>query len=209
MTRRNPAQRDPQAPAREKNHEDQGQASGMPPETRRARARPERPPAGRLRAGAARDPHAVPIRRAQNRLHRLALSGELRHDSAVQLEAEIDALCEAGIGTLVLELSQLRAIDATGARVITMRCALCRRRGMRIMVEGLTDAVRETLEHAGLLERLPLYEQGGSAAGSRLPLSEQGGSAAGSRLPLSEQGGSAAGSRLPLPEKGGSPAGSR
>jgi anti-anti-sigma factor len=162
MTRRNPAQRDADELAREISRQRDGKPAGGNAAPRRARARPERTQSQgvRLRPGAVHDSaRAVPLRRAQNRVHRLELSGELRHDSAVQLEAELDALCEAGIGTLVLDLSRLQAIDATGARVITMRCALCRRRGMRIAVEGLGGQVRETVRDAGLLDGLPLAER--------------------------------------------------
>ena len=154
MTRRNPAKREMDELAR-KTTEERDRHDAAPPRTA---ARRERAP-GRLRSGAVRDSaRAVPLRRAQDRTHRLALSGELRHDSAVQLEAEIDDLCETGIGTLVLDLSGLRAIDATGLRVIRMRCALCRRRGMRIAIEGLAGTMREALENAGLLDGLPLVE---------------------------------------------------
>ncbi len=157
MTRRNPAQRDAEELARHIAAERGGPTPGRPAPARRGRPRPERPPvAGRLR------PHdsarAVPSRAAQHRTHRLALHGELRHDSAVQLEAEIDALCDAGVGTLVLDLADLRVLDATGARVISMRCALCRRRGVRVVIEGLTAQDRDSLAERGLLDELSISE---------------------------------------------------
>ncbi len=76
-------------------------------------------------------PHTEPIR-----THRLAVSGELGHDSAVTLEAAIDDLCATGVNRLVLDLSGLEAIDATGVTVIAMRCRLCRRRGVAVQLVG-------------------------------------------------------------------------
>ena len=119
-------------------------------------ARRERPARGaRPRPGAGRSPGlGVSIRQRALRTHRLMLSGELRHDSAVALEAEIDALCEAGIDALLLDLEGLRAIDATGIRVIALRCALCRRRGVQLEVRNARGGVREGFAAAGLLDRI-------------------------------------------------------
>jgi anti-anti-sigma factor len=126
--------------------------------TRRARGRLERPVRGeRLRPGSGREPAAaaVPIRPTVIRTHRLAVTGELDQRSAVALEAEIDALCATGIDELLLDLEGLRRIDATGIRVITMRRALGKKRGVRIEVERVAGAVREALLAAGQLDVLP------------------------------------------------------
>jgi anti-anti-sigma factor len=93
--------------------------------------------------------------------------GELGHDSAVALEAEIDALCGSGIDELLLDLGGLRAIDATGLRVITLRCALCKGRGVRVQVRRVDGAVREAFVAAGLLDWLPLAD--GEAAADENP----------------------------------------
>jgi anti-anti-sigma factor len=136
---------------------DSAGAQGERPAPRPSRARRERPGrSGRIRPGAAGDAaEAVPIRPTVVRTHRLMLGGELGHDNAVALEAEIDALCESDIDKLVLDLGGLRSIDATGIRVISMRCGLCKRRGIRIEVDRVEGAVRGAFRAAGLLDRLP------------------------------------------------------
>jgi anti-anti-sigma factor len=102
---------------------------------------------------------AVPIRPAVIRTHRLTVKGELGQHSAAALEAEIDALCAGGIDELLLDLEGLRQIDATGIRVIAMRCALCRKRGVRIEVERVAGAVREAFRAAGHAELLAHAER--------------------------------------------------
>jgi anti-anti-sigma factor len=96
----------------------------------------------------------VPVRPTPIRAHRLLLTGELGHDSAAALEAEIDVLCASGIERLVLDLGGLRAIDATGIRVIAMRCALCEKRGMRVELERVGGALGAAFAAAGLAARM-------------------------------------------------------
>lgn len=98
-------------------------------------------------------PHNQPIRS-----HRLALSGELGHDSAASLEAAIDDLCAAGVTRLVLDLTGLEAIDRTGVGVIAMRCRLCRRRGVTVHLAGARPSVAAAFRGAGLAE-LPFQEE--------------------------------------------------
>jgi anti-anti-sigma factor len=92
----------------------------------------------------------VPIRPRVIRTHRLRIRGALVHSSAVTLETEIDALLESQIAELVLDLGELREIDATGIRVIAMRCELCRKRGVKIELTDAVGAVAEILAAAGL-----------------------------------------------------------
>ncbi len=140
--------------ARAVTYEQEGQGRGHPDRwegARRTRGRVERPARGRVRPGSARDEEGpVPIRPRVIRAHRLRIRGELGHDSAVTLETEIDALLESGIEELVLDLGELRAIDATGVRVIAMRCELCRKRGMKVELTGAVGTVAEALAAAGL-----------------------------------------------------------
>jgi anti-anti-sigma factor len=171
MTRPKAAQRGKDL-ARAVTYERDGAAPGAPAQhqlTRRARARLERPARGeRLQPGSAWEPApAVPIRPAVLRTHRLTVKGELGQHSAAALEAEIDALCAGGIDELLLDLEGLRRIDATGARVIALRCALCEKRGVRVEVERVTRAVREAFRAAGQLELLPPGDRpAGGAPGS-------------------------------------------
>jgi anti-anti-sigma factor len=121
-----------------------------------------------LRHGSGWDPSvAVPIRPAVIRTHRLTVTGELAQHSAAALEAEIEALCASGIDELLLDLGGLRRIDATGIRVIAMRRDLCRKRGVRIEVERVSDPVREAFRAAGHVELLaPREAPAGRPAGS-------------------------------------------
>jgi anti-anti-sigma factor len=138
--------------ARAVTYEQEGQGRGHPDHwegARRARGRVERPGHGRLRPGSGGD-GPVPIRPRVIRTHRLRVSGELGHHSAVTLETEIDALLESEIEVLVLDLGDLRAVDATGVRVLAMRRALCRRRGVRVELIGAVGTVAEALAAAGL-----------------------------------------------------------
>ncbi len=96
----------------------------------------------------------MPIRPTPIHAHRLLVTGELGYDSAAALEAEIDVLCASGIDRLVLDLGGLRAIDATGIRVIAMRCALCEKRGMRVELERVEGAFRAAFAAAGLAGRM-------------------------------------------------------
>ena len=97
-------------------------------------------------------PHPEPIL-----IHRLVLSGELGHDSAVALEAAIDELCANGVNRLVLDLTGLEAIDRTGVAVIAMRCGLCGRRGVSVELVGTRPNVAAAFRGAGLSE-LPFRE---------------------------------------------------
>jgi anti-anti-sigma factor len=96
--------------------------------------------------------HPHPIR-----IHRLALSGVLGHDSAVSLEAAIDELCAAGVTRLILDLAGLEAIDRTGVGVIAMRWRLCAQRGVTVEIVGARPNVAAALLGAGLWE-LPFRE---------------------------------------------------
>ncbi len=136
-------------------HETLPPARGDP--ARRARGRPERVARdSRLRGAAPRGTaRAVPIRPTVLRRHRLFITGELGQQSAASLEAEIDALCEAEVDELVLDLGGLRGIDATGARVLAMRRELCRRRGVHVELAGVDAEVRRAFLAAGLDEPGP------------------------------------------------------
>ncbi len=114
---------------------------------RSARPPAERPPvAGRMRPTGG----AVPIRPTVLRTHRLVLTGHLDADTATDLEAEVDMLCESGIDELILDLGGLGGIDAIGVKVLAVRAELCRRRGVRVTIERLDGPVREALAAAGL-----------------------------------------------------------
>lgn len=108
---------------------------------------------GRSHAARPARPRPQPMR-----IHRLVLSGELGHDSAVALEAAIDELCATGVNRLVLDLTGLEAIDRTGVGVIAMRCRLCGRRGVSVELVGTRRNIAAAFRGAGFSD-LPLGER--------------------------------------------------
>ncbi|HXA53553.1 MAG TPA: STAS domain-containing protein [Solirubrobacteraceae bacterium] len=104
------------------------------------------------RAGQAQAVHArphltlasVPIWR-----HKLILTGSLDHRTVVELEDEIECLCEEGVTTITLDLRQLDAVDSVGAKAIACRGAACVRRGRDFAVVPGSPVVRRVLAEAG------------------------------------------------------------
>src|SRR5437870_4989388 len=54
-------------------------------------------------------------------MHTLVLIGELDRRSTHTLETEIERLCEVGVNTILLDLSQLSGIDRAGISVLVFR----------------------------------------------------------------------------------------
>ncbi len=81
--------------------------------------------------------------------HKLILTGRLDRRTAVELEDEIECLCEEGVTTLTLDLRQLGAIDSVGARAIAFRGAVCKRRGRDFAVIPGSPVVHRALAEAG------------------------------------------------------------
>jgi anti-anti-sigma factor len=137
------------------------------------RSQPSRRQAGGIRVtddeGRYRGRGGVTHPRAQ-RLHTLAISGQLGHESAAELEAAIDDLCASGVDRLVLDLSGLTAIDRTGVGVIAMRCRLCGRRGVAVELSGACPEVMAAFCAAGLAGKLPFQRPHQPAAEPRAPV---------------------------------------
>src|SRR5580658_1323607 len=75
------------------------------------------------RAGRAQSMHARPhLALASTPVwrHKLILTGSLDHRTVVELEDEIECLCEEGVTILTLDLRQLGAIDSIGAKRIAL-----------------------------------------------------------------------------------------
>lgn len=81
--------------------------------------------------------------------HKLILTGTLDDRTAVELEDEIECLCEEGVTILTLDLRQLDAVDSVGARTIAYRGAVCRRRGHDFTVIPGSPAAHHVLAEAG------------------------------------------------------------
>jgi anti-anti-sigma regulatory factor len=81
--------------------------------------------------------------------HKLILTGSLDSRTVVELEDEIDCLCEEGVTSLTLDLRQLDAIDPVGARAIACGGAACKERRRDFAVLPGSPVVRRVLSEAG------------------------------------------------------------
>ncbi len=81
--------------------------------------------------------------------HKLILTGTLDHRTVVELEDEIECLCEEGVTILTLDLRQLDAIDAVGARTIALHGAACKTGGRDFAVVPGSPVVHRALVEAG------------------------------------------------------------
>jgi anti-anti-sigma factor len=90
--------------------------------------------------------------------HTLVLIGELHRACTNTLEAEIERLCEAGIGAITLDLAQLSGIDAAGVAVIAFRSRWCAKRGCELALVGAAREVQRAFELAGVAGSLRFKE---------------------------------------------------
>lgn len=81
--------------------------------------------------------------------HKLILTGKLDHRTAVELEDEIECLCEEGVTNLTLDLCRLDAIDSAGAKAIAFGGAACKKRGRDFAVVPGSPVVHRALTEAG------------------------------------------------------------
>jgi anti-anti-sigma regulatory factor len=81
--------------------------------------------------------------------HKLVLTGRLNQRTAVELEDEIECLCEEGVTILTLDLCRLDAIDSVGAKTIALRGVACKRRGRDFAVVPGSPVVYRALAEAG------------------------------------------------------------
>jgi anti-anti-sigma factor len=82
-------------------------------------------------------------------MHKLILKGKLDHRTVVELEDEIECLCEEGVTILTLDLRQLDAIDSVGARAIASGGVTCRQRGRDFVVVPGSPVIHRALTEAG------------------------------------------------------------
>ena len=86
--------------------------------------------------------------------HRLILTGTLDSRSAVELEDEVECLCQEGVTIVTLDLRQLEEIDPTGATAIAFCGAICRRRGRELAVIAGSPVIKRSLSEAGAADLL-------------------------------------------------------
>jgi anti-anti-sigma factor len=88
--------------------------------------------------------------------HRLILSGELDLATAAELEAVMLRICGAG-KAVVLDLTRLMSIDASGLRMILLARSLCRECSAEFSVIPGEQNIDHLLEISGATERIPLH----------------------------------------------------
>jgi anti-anti-sigma regulatory factor len=114
------------------------------------------------RAGRAQGVHAPPrltLASAPVWKHKLILTGRLNRRTVVELEDEIECLCEEGVTILTLDLRRLDTIDSVGAKAIACHGAACKRRGRDFAVVPGSPVVNRALAEAGA-ESLLAGDQG-------------------------------------------------
>ena len=85
----------------------------------------------------------------------LVLSGELDFVKASALDARLDGLFSDGTDSLMLDLSDVKLIDATGLRSVLALWRLCHNSGHELTILPGPPQVQRVFEVCGLLERLP------------------------------------------------------
>lgn len=95
--------------------------------------------------------------------HRLILSGELDSATAGELEAVLLRVCGGGTA-VVLDLSRLTSMDASGLPLLLLARSLCRERGAEFSIIPGQQNIRHLLEISGAPERIPLQSQASSRA---------------------------------------------
>jgi anti-sigma B factor antagonist len=89
------------------------------------------------------------------RSHTLVLRGELDLSAADHLEAVVFGLFVDGISGIVLNLSRLTFIDATGLRALLSVHELCDREGYEFSVTRPRGQVKRLFELTGAADHLP------------------------------------------------------
>lgn len=85
---------------------------------------------------------------------RLTVRGDLDMESAPALQTAIADNAGPGTTLLVLDLREVEFVDSSAIRVILRAANEFGERGGRLVIDGLSPAVRRVFEVTGLLERL-------------------------------------------------------
>ncbi|NLS25649.1 putative anti-sigma factor antagonist BtrV [Sphingomonas sp. S2M10] len=92
---------------------------------------------------------------AEDGIHWLALQGRLDSATSGTLEQTIQPLFEGAVAVvLVMDLEQLAYISSAGLRVVLMAAKRAKQSGGRLLLCGLSPAVRELFEISGFLKIL-------------------------------------------------------
>lgn len=90
---------------------------------------------------------------------RVVVSGEIDITSAPRLSEHISALIADGARLVVVDASDVQFLDSSGLRAIVAASNELQEVDGQLLIEGMSGAVKKTLEVAGLLER---YRTGSS-----------------------------------------------
>lgn len=99
-------------------------------------------------------------------IHWLALHGRLDSATSGTLEQIIQPLFDGGASVaLVMDLAQLAYISSAGLRVVLMAAKRAKQSGGRLLLCGLSPAVRELFEISGFLKILDVCADRAEASG--------------------------------------------
>ena len=105
------------------------------------------------RSGAVhREPLPGPAEPGDDRIALLRLDGALFFASAEQLLEKVGSI--EGVTVVILRMSQLEMLDATGARVVSELMATLERRGITVLVKGIQPEHLKLATRAGVLRAL-------------------------------------------------------
>jgi anti-sigma B factor antagonist len=104
------------------------------------------------RAGAS----AFDVRPSADRPHayEVTISGEVDIEAAPAIDAQLDALIDAGARFILLDLGGVTFLDSSGLRCVVRAARAVEDRGGRLTCTGLSGAASKVLEISGLLEQL-------------------------------------------------------
>jgi len=99
--------------------------------------------------------------------HLLAVEGRVDSATAPELSEKIDALIEAGVFKIVIDMSKLEYMSSAGFRALLAAQRNCKRynRG-EVLLASVPDRIREALELAGFTELFKTYADPLEAVGN-------------------------------------------
>lgn len=116
---------------------------------------PEAPrQAGSLGAVSDRSPFAASSERKDDEIWVIEASGELDIATAPRLQVAIDEVLGSQPGKVLLELRDVSFLDLSGIRVLVDARNALEQQGAALVIDGMSGAVSQVLETAGLLTSL-------------------------------------------------------
>ena len=85
--------------------------------------------------------------------YKVVVSGEIDITSSPRLAEHLDGLIADGARLIVLDANDVEFVDSSGLRALVATSNELEDRGGRLLIEGMSGAMRKTLEVSGLLEK--------------------------------------------------------